>query len=137
MFGTSGGALEGIIRTIYFNMTGQEIPGFKIAELRGLKNRKEVKIRVGKQFLGFAAVSGLANARILLEEIRNGRQDIQLIEVMACPNGCINGGGQRFENDEKTLKSRMKNLYDADEEDMIRTAHKNPLMADHFHPSNA
>jgi iron-only hydrogenase group A len=136
LFGTAGGALEGIARTIYFNMTGQDLPGFKINELRGLKSRKEVRIRVGKQFLGLAAVSGLANAKLLLDEIRNGRQDLHLIEVMACPSGCINGGGQRFENDEKTLKSRMKSLYDADEEDMIRAAHKNPLMADYFHPVN-
>jgi len=137
LFGTSGGALEGIIRTIYFNLTGQEFPGYKIMEIRGFKGRKEVKIKIGKNTFGFAAVSGLANAKILLDEIRNGREDLQLIEVMACPNGCINGGGQRYGSDEKIMKTRMKNLYDADEEDMIRAAHKNPLLADNYNQSNA
>jgi iron-only hydrogenase group A len=137
LFGTSGGALEGIIRTIYFNMTGQEFPGYKIIEIRGFKGRKEVKIKIGKNTFGFAAVSGLANAKTLLDEIRNGREDLQLIEVMACPNGCINGGGQRYGSDEKIMKTRMKNLYDADEEDMIRSAHKNPLLADNVNQSNA
>ena len=105
-------------------------------ETRGFKGRKEVKMKIGKNYFGFAAVSGLANAKILLDEIRNGREDLQLIEVMACPNGCINGGGQRYGGDEKILKTRMKNLYDADEEDMIRSAHKNPLLADHYDQSN-
>jgi iron-only hydrogenase group A len=135
LFGTAGGALEGIIRTIYFNLAGQELPGYKIMETRGFKGRKEVKIKIGKNHFGFAAVSGLANAKILLDEIRHGREDLQLIEVMACPNGCINGGGQRYGSDEKIMKARMKSLYDVDEEDMIRAAHKNPLLADFYNLS--
>jgi iron-only hydrogenase group A len=136
LFGTSGGSLEGIIRTLYFNLTGQDLPGYKIMEIRGLKGRKEVKIKIGKNYFGFAAVSGLANAKVLLDELRNGREDLHLIEIMACPNGCINGGGQRYGSDEKIIKARMKSLYDADEEDMIRVAHKNPLLTDHYNQSN-
>jgi iron only hydrogenase large subunit-like protein len=135
LFGTSGGSLEAIIRTIYYNITGQEFPGYKIMETRGFKGRKEVKIKIGKNQFGFAAVSGLANAKILLDEIRNGRDNLHLAEVMACPNGCINGGGQRYGSDEKIMKARMKSLYDSDEEDMIRAAHKNPLLADHYEQS--
>lgn len=135
LFGTSGGSLEGIIRTIIFTMTGQDVSGDKIAEIRGFKGRKEVKLKIGKNIYGFAAVSGLANVKPLLEEIRNGRNDLHLVEVMACPNGCINGGGQRFCSDEKTMKARMKSLYDSDEEDMIRSAHKNPLLADYYEQS--
>lgn len=133
--GTTGGMLEGIIRTFYYSMSGQDYPGFKVMDLRGFKGRKEVKIRIGKNYYGFAAVSGLANAHILMEEIMNGRNDLHYIEVMACPNGCINGGGQRFGSDEKIMKARMKSLYDADEEDMIRTAHKNPLLSDLYNQS--
>jgi iron only hydrogenase large subunit-like protein len=116
-------------------MTGQEFPGYRIMDLRGFKGRKEVKIKIGKNIFGFAAVSGLANARMLLDEILNGREDLHLVEVMACPNGCVNGGGQRYGGDEKTIKTRMKNLYDADEEDMIRAAHKNPLLTDYYNQS--
>ena len=130
LYGTSGGTLEGIIRTLYFQMTGLEIPNYKIMELRGFKNRKETKIKIGKTTYGFASLSGLANVKILLDEIKAGRDDLHLIEIMACPNGCINGGGQRMGSDEKLLRSRMKALYDSDEEEMIRAAHKNPLITE-------
>jgi iron only hydrogenase large subunit-like protein len=107
-------------------MTGQEISPIKINELRGLKNMKEARIKIGRSTFGFAAVSGLAAARQLLEEIETGKTEFQMVEVMACPFGCINGGGQHLGTDEKALKSRMKALYDADEEEMIKVAHRNP-----------
>ena len=135
LFGTTGGSLEAIIRTIIFTMTGQEVSGNKITEIRGFKGRKEVKLKIGKNIYGFAAVSGLANVKSLLDEISNGRDDLHLVEVMACPNGCINGGGQRFGSDEKIMKARMKSLYDVDDEDMIRAAHKNPLLTDYYDQS--
>jgi NADH-quinone oxidoreductase subunit G/NADP-reducing hydrogenase subunit HndD len=124
--GIAGGETEAVIRTLYYQMTGQEISPVKINELRGLKNRKEARIKIGRSTFGFAAVSGLAAARQLLEEIENGKNEFQMVEVMACPFGCINGGGQRLGTDEKALKSRMKALYDADEEEMIKVAHRNP-----------
>jgi iron-only hydrogenase group A len=124
--GIAGGEAEAVIRTFYSEMTGQELVPGKINELRGLKNRKEVKIKIGRTAYGFASVSGLAAARQLLEEIETGKSEFLMVEVMACPFGCINGGGQRMGTDEKALKSRMKALYDADEEEMIKVAHKNP-----------
>jgi iron-only hydrogenase group A len=124
--GISGGETEAVIRTLYYQMTGQEYSQVKINELRGLKNRKEVKIKIGRSTFNFAAVSGLAAARQLLEEIETGKSEFHMVEVMACPFGCINGGGQRLGTDEKALKSRMKALYDADEEEMIKAAHRNP-----------
>lgn len=129
MFGVAGGTLEALIRTFYYQMTEQELTPHKIIELRGLKGRKEFKLKIGKATYGFAAVSGLANAKLLLDEIKAGRDDLHMVEVMVCPNGCINGGGQRNATDEKTLKSRIKALYDSDEEDMIRVAHKNPQIS--------
>ncbi|MCX6248665.1 MAG: 2Fe-2S iron-sulfur cluster-binding protein [Bacteroidetes bacterium] len=124
--GIAGGETEAVIRTFYSEMTGQEMVPGKINELRGLKNRKEVKIKIGRTAYTFASVSGLAAARQLLEEIETGKSEFLMVEVMACPFGCINGGGQRMGTDEKALKSRMKALYDADEEEMIKVAHKNP-----------
>ena len=126
--GISGGETEAVIRSFYYNMTGQEISPFKINELRGLKNRKEAKIKIGRSVYNFAAVSGLAAAKQLLEEIESGKSEFHMVEVMACPFGCINGGGQRLGTDEKALKSRMKALYDADEEEMIKVAHRNPSL---------
>jgi len=126
--GIAGGETEAVIRTLYYRMTGQEISPVKINELRGLKNRKETRIKIGRSSFGFAAVSGLAAAQQLLEEIETGKSEYQMVEVMACPFGCINGGGQRLGTDEKALKSRMKALYDADEEEMIKVAHRNPTL---------
>jgi NADH-quinone oxidoreductase subunit G/NADP-reducing hydrogenase subunit HndD len=130
LFGISGGALEGLLRTVNFNITGQEMSPLKIMDLRGLKTRKEARIKIGKQLINVAAVSGLANAKLLLDDIESGRSNFQVVEVMACPYGCINGGGQRIGSDEKNMKTRMKAIYDVDEEEMIRVAHKNPIITD-------
>ncbi|MDD4603900.1 MAG: [FeFe] hydrogenase, group A [Bacteroidales bacterium] len=130
LFGVSGGHLEGLIRTIHYMMTGQEINPIKINDLRGLKTKKETHIKIGKQVLKVMAVSGLANVKSVLDEIESGRKDVHIVEVMTCPFGCINGGGQRIGSDEKSLKSRMKAIYDVDEEEMIKVAHKNPIITD-------
>jgi iron-only hydrogenase group A len=130
MFGISGGHLEGLLRTIHHMMTGQEMSTLKISELRGLKAKKEVRVKIGKTNINVAAVNGLSNAKSLIDDIEAGRQDFSIIEVMACPNGCISGGGQKLNSDEKNLKSRMKAIYDVDDEEMIRVAHKNPIIID-------
>jgi len=130
LFGVSGGHLEGLLRTIHFMMTGQEMNPLKINDLRGLKSRKEARIKIGKQILNVVAISGLANVNALLDEIETGKNEYHLVEVMACPFGCINGGGQPFGRDEKKLKSRMKAIYDVDEEEIIKVAHKNPIITD-------
>jgi iron-only hydrogenase group A len=130
LFGISGGHLEGLVRTIHYMMSGQEMNPLKIGDLRGLKSKKEVRIKIGKNSINVASVSGLANAKSLVEEIEAGRENLQIVEVMTCPYGCINGGGQKLGTDEKSLKSRMKFLYDVDDEEMIKVAHKNPVIND-------
>jgi len=130
LYGISGGALEGILRSYHFMVTGQEMSPLKISDLRGLKGKKEAKVKIGKQVINVMAISGLANIKTLLAEIEAGRDDIHLVEFMACPFGCINGGGQRIGSDEKSLKNRMKVLYDMDEEEMIKVAHKNPILSE-------
>jgi iron only hydrogenase large subunit-like protein len=130
LFGVSGGHLEGLLRTVQHQVTGTETNSLKIPELRGLKNKKEARIKVGKHSIQVLAVNGLANAKAMTDDIPSGRTDYQLIEVMACPFGCINGGGQKLNSEEKNLKSRMKALYDVDDEEMIRVAHKNHIIND-------
>jgi len=132
LFGVAGGHLEGLMRSIHFMSTGQDLNPSKINDLRGLKPRKETRIRINKLPVHIVAVNGLANAITLLDEIANGRDDIQIVEVMACPNGCINGGGQKIGSDEKNLKARMKALYDIDDEEMVKVAHKNPVITELF-----
>jgi len=130
LFGVSGGHLEGLLRTIHFMSSGQELSPLKINELRGLKSKKEARLRISKQSYNVVAVNGLANTIELLNEIESGRSDYKIVEVMACPFGCINGGGQKIGSDEKNLKARMKALYDVDEEEMLKVAHKNPVLTD-------
>lgn len=125
IFGTSGGVMEAAIRTAYYLVTGKDLEELKIQSIRGLEGRKEVKINIEGTEYGFAVVSGLLNARKLLDEIKNGRNDIHFIEVMSCPGGCINGGGQPLGKDNDAIKARMQSLYNIDGSEKIRTSHSN------------
>ena len=126
LFGNTGGVMEAAIRTAYYKLTGKDLVNFRIPEIRGFKGRKETRIRIGDLELGVAVVSGLKNAHLLLEEIRNGRNDIHFIEVMACPGGCVAGGGQRVGCGESDILARMKTLYTIDDQETIKMSHKNP-----------
>lgn len=126
LFGVSGGVAEAAVRTAYFKLTGTELKNFKVNAIRGLEGRKETHLKIGDLEIGVAVVSGLANAKKLLDEIRNGRKDIHFIEIMACPGGCINGGGQKINSEEGALLKRMKSLYIIDETATLKVSHKNP-----------
>ncbi len=126
LFGVSGGVMEAAIRTAYFKLTGKEMVQFKVKEIRGLKGRKESRMEIGDLEIGVAVVSGLANARLLLDEIRNGRDDLHFVEVMSCPGGCIAGGGQRIGAGIESIKARMKSIYEIDEKESIKVSHRNP-----------
>jgi iron-only hydrogenase group A len=126
IFGATGGVMEAALRTAYKELTGKELINFKINAIRGLQGRKETKIRINDLEVGVAVVSGLANAGVLIEEIRNGRKDIHFIEVMTCPGGCIAGGGQRIGTAESVVEARMQSLYDIDERESLKVSHKNP-----------
>jgi iron-only hydrogenase group A len=126
LFGASGGVMEAALRTAYFKLSGEELIEFKINAVRGFKGRKETKVQIGDLQVGVAVVSGLHNAQLLLDEIRNGRDDIHFIEIMACPGGCIAGGGQHIGADDDAIMARAKSLYDIDESATIKVSHKNP-----------
>ncbi len=126
IFGASGGVMEAAIRTAYYKITGKELVEFQIPAVRGFIGRKETTINIDGLEVGVAVVNGLANTRKLLEEIRNGKNDIHFIEVMACPGGCIGGGGQHIGSSDEQLKARMKKLYQIDATESIKVSHKNP-----------
>jgi iron-only hydrogenase group A len=126
LFGGSGGVMEAALRSAYFLLTGAELKELKIQELRGLKGSKEVHVPIGELNVGAVVVSSLGQARKLMEEIRaGGRKDIQFIEVMTCPGGCVNGGGQPFRQDVETVKARIRALYLIDRDDSLRVSHAN------------
>ncbi len=126
IFGATGGVMEAAIRTAYFMITGKELVQFKIETLRGVKGCKEASVKAGDLTVNVAVVSGLQNARELLEKVESGEKEVHFIEVMACPNGCINGGGQQIGADEEAVMSRMKALYDIDDKETIKVSHQNP-----------
>jgi NADH-quinone oxidoreductase subunit G/NADP-reducing hydrogenase subunit HndD len=126
IFGTSGGVMEAAIRTAHYLLTGKELDDLKVDAVRGFDGRKEAKVEIDGQEFGVAVVSGLKNARELLDEIKNGRDDIHFIEVMTCPGGCINGGGQPLGADPDAIRARMQALYAIDRDEPVRTAHGNP-----------
>ena len=125
LFGASGGVMEAAVRSAYFLLTGQELAELKIEDLRGMKGSKEVRVKIGDLEIGAAVVSNLLNARKLLDEVKAGRKDIHFIEVMTCPGGCINGGGQPIGADLEAVKARMKALYRIDRDATLRVSHKN------------
>ena len=125
LFGASGGVMEAAVRSAYFLLTGDELKEYKIQELRGMKGSKELRVKIGDLEVGAAVVSSLGQAKKLMAEIKAGRSDIQFIEVMTCPGGCINGGGQPIGADLEAIKSRMNALYQIDRDERLRVSHKN------------
>ncbi len=130
----TGGNLV-IILTRYHNYTfrthivGDEID-YKIEDLRGEDKIKYHSIKIGKQDIKVVVVSGISNAQKVLEDIENKKLEVHLMEVMACPNGCIAGGGQIVPQDYKAIKARMKSIYDTDKIESIKAAHQNPAIKD-------
>ena len=96
IFGVTGGVMEAALRTTYFWLTGEEYGPVGFQEVRGMKGTREATINVKGQEIKVAVTSGMANAKILLDQIRNGTSPYTFIEIMCCPGGCIAGGGQPF-----------------------------------------
>jgi NADH-quinone oxidoreductase subunit G/NADP-reducing hydrogenase subunit HndD len=128
IFGSSGGVAEAAVRTAHRLITGEERPSLHVREARDADGIKESKIQVGDLTIGMAVVSGLGNARRLMDQIAQGRSDLHFIEVMTCPGGCVNGGGQPAGVDRDAVRQRRAALYGADSAETLRTAHANPAI---------
>lgn len=130
IFGVTGGVLEAACRSVYYMINGKELEGDAInfRAVRGLDGVKEATVQVapGKS-INVAVCSGLGNARKVLEAVRKDPNRFQAIEIMACPGGCINGGGQPYLHGQTDLlEKRMKGLYTEDESKVKRCSHQNP-----------
>ena len=125
MFGVSGGVLEAALRTAHFMITGKEMDKLEIKQIREMEGIKEASFNIGGIELNVASVSGLGNAKKMLEDIKAGRKNIHFMEVMTCPGGCIAGGGQPYGLDKKKIEHRMKMLYKIDKDSEIKCSHKN------------
>jgi iron only hydrogenase large subunit-like protein len=126
LFGSGGGVLESLIRTIYYKSTGNEMDDTKLPKLRTFKPVREAQIMLGNIEISVVAVSGISHVIKVLEEVRLKKKKYDIIEIMACPGGCVAGGGQPINSDENAIKNRIKALYENDHKEHIKAAHKNP-----------
>ena len=129
IFGTTGGVIEAAVRTAYEIQTGKALEKVDFKQLRGLENVRQATIDVDGFDLKIGIAHGLGNARKLLEDIRDGKSEFHAIEIMACPGGCIGGGGQPYHHgDVSILKARYKAIYREDAGKSIRKSHENPYI---------
>lgn len=125
IFGASGGVMEAALRTAHYLITGKDMDQIDFTPVRGLQGVKEAGIKIGNATLKVAAVSGLHNIDHFLEDVRNGKSEYHFIEVMACPGGCINGGGQPIPASPEKTRKRMEAIYEIDRSLPKRCSHYN------------
>ncbi|MCY6957800.1 NADH-dependent [FeFe] hydrogenase, group A6 [Clostridium brassicae] len=127
IFGASGGVMEAAVRTAYEWITKKSGPPLEFKSVRGYEGVKEASLTINGTEVKVAVTNGLGNASNLLELIREGKANYHLIEIMACPGGCIGGGGQPYiHGDTSILKKRIEALYKEDENKQYRKSHENP-----------
>ena len=126
IFGATGGVMEAALRSAYYlvNKTNPEPDAFQC--VRGLDGWKEAKFTINGNILKVAVASSLSNARKLMDAIATGKAHYDFVEVMACPGGCINGGGQPIKDDDNKVANRSKVLYGLDKVNNLRFSHENP-----------
>ena len=133
IFGVTGGVMEAALRTAYELITGKELKKLEFEEIRGAKGIKKATVQIGDKEVKVAVAHGLSNARKIMEEIKNGTSDYQFVEVMACPGGCIMGGGQPIKSSKVRMTvdvaaKRAEAMYSIDERSVIRKSHENPIL---------
>ncbi len=133
IFGATGGVMEAALRTAVETLTGEELPDVDFVDVRGTAGIKEKTYEVAGMQVKVAVASGLANAKELLKKVESGEADYQFIEIMGCPGGCVNGGGQPQQpgyvrNTVDIRAKRAQVLYDLDKNAPIRKSHENPAI---------
>jgi NADP-reducing hydrogenase subunit HndD len=129
IFGNTGGVIEAAVRTAYELFTGKKLSRLDFSELRGMEGVRQATIDFDGFPLSIGIAHGLGNARKLLDEVKAGRSKFHAIEVMACPGGCIGGGGQPLHHgDSSILKARAMAIYEEDKNKPIRVSHENPYI---------
>ena len=133
IFGTTGGVMEAALRTAVETLTGKELEKLEFTEVRGMEGVKEATYNVAGMDINVCVASGLSNAKKVLDSVKNGEKSYHFIEIMGCPGGCINGGGQPTQPAEVRnfvdLKGlRAAALYKNDANKPIRKSHENPAI---------
>ena len=133
IFGTTGGVMEAALRTVEDILTGKNLEKIEYTQIRGEKGIKEATLNINGKDIKIAVAHGLKNARIIMEEIKSGKSPYHFVEIMACPGGCVMGGGQPIHSSkERELIDiralRASALYTIDEKSVIRKSHENPIL---------
>lgn len=127
IFGTTGGVMEAALRTASELITGKELKNVEFDSLRGLDGIKKAEVEIDGLTLKAVVAHGLGNARKVMEMIKEGEK-FDFVEFMACPGGCMGGGGQPVSNDEQVLEKRQKAIYEIDKKKSLRKSHENPFI---------
>lgn len=128
IYGATGGVVESALRTVYKEIVGRDLESFDFSEARGMSGVKTAKIKIKNLNVKVAITNGMDNAKKILEELEKNPKRYDYIEVMACPGGCIGGGGQPMPTDPETRRKRAEALYQIDKGKKNRTAHDNPVV---------
>ncbi|MFW6280752.1 MAG: NADH-dependent [FeFe] hydrogenase, group A6 [Halanaerobium sp.] len=127
IFGATGGVMEAALRTVSELITGKELEKIDFKSLRGLEGIKKAEIEIDGLKLKAAAAHGLGNARKVMEMIKAGEK-FDFVEFMACPGGCMGGGGQPISSDDNVLEKRQNAIYEIDAKKKLRKSHENPYI---------
>ena len=127
IFGSSGGVMEAALRTAYEFISGKELKEIDFESARGIKGIKEAEVEIAGLKLKVAIANGLGNARKIFERIKKG-EEFHFIEFMACPGGCIGGGGQPQAPRDEVIEKRLEALYEIDRNKKLRKSHDNPYI---------
>ena len=133
IFGTTGGVMEAALRTAAEKLTGETLENVNFEAVRGKDGIKRATVKIGNKEVKAVVAHGLGNAQIIMDEIKRGEADYQFVEIMACPGGCVMGGGQPIRSSKERSsmdirKLRADCLYDIDEKSVIRKSHENPVV---------
>jgi len=126
IYGATGGVMESALRTAAY-AAGKPLEKVDVQEVRGMDDIKRVTFKIGEQEIRIAVAATLANAEKIIDEIKNG-EHYDYVEVMACPGGCVGGGGQPKPATREVINKRREALYEIDKQKEIRTAHENPIV---------
>ena len=125
IFGTTGGVMEAALRTVVWKLTGGEVDQIDYHAARGYRGVKEASVWIGDLEVKVAIVNGIGNVKAVMDDVRAGKSPYHFIEVMACPGGCLNGGGAPLLSEPVQVAERMKKMYDSDEKNPVRRSHEN------------
>ena len=126
IFGATGGVMEAALRTVYEKVTGKEAKPLEFNDVRGFEGVKEATYDLGVRKVKVAVCHTLLNARKMMDRLEKGDCDYDFIEIMACPGGCIGGGGQPYDTTNEIRKQRIASLYEIDKGLPYRKSHENP-----------